>query len=308
MADVRREQELADKSKNEQTEQIEPTNSNNAIKKLLSKLRKRSIDSRADPDAYHSIDNVTNNQSNSNNLNTNPQSISAISLVSAPAINIATVGFTSKSENSSNRSTSGSTLALPSSVSGTRLITITEKNEVSGRKAGNLNGRTVSPFMSQIKYPVLPPLNEATSVKQKWNILLSKAKGGVENIPRAFLTCTNENSQSISSQLDNKLIDSNENNQNSNRNDQANFFEQEQSAKDLAHNLFPVPQFQIDKPYPTIYKSTSNDAEKLSLRSKTLESCAITTGAHLDESGGFFWKLTIWTLSVRLNRVETMTA
>ncbi len=45
---------------------------------------------------------------------------------------------------------------------------------------------------SKMPLPVLPPLSEARSVKEKWNILLSKAKGGVENIPRAFLTENNK--------------------------------------------------------------------------------------------------------------------
>lgn len=219
--------------------------SNNAIKKLINKLRKRSIDSRAETDPFHSVDSVAN-------LNPlNQQSISALSLVSAPAINLATYGFNSKSDNSSNKSTSGSNLALPNSVSGQRLITITERSENSSKK----NSQTSSPSKkeSSKNLPTLPPLNEATSVKQKWNILLSKAKGGVENIPKSFLSSTPEETEPI------------------------------ENADNDTHQ-------KETKQNPTIYKTTSTDAELLSLRSRTLESCNMLS-SNLEESGGFFLDL-----------------
>ena len=169
-------------------------------------------------------------------------------------------------------SSTGSTLALPSSVSGTKLITIAEKNENKG----------VSPFPSQknlgvFKHPELPPLSEATSVKQRWNILLSKAKGGVENIPKAFLSCSEAN-QSVNSNMNTALL--------------------EHHRDELSHTF--VHQDESDQPKlktaslssavinPTIVKSSSNnDPERLSIQSKLCESCN-TPAPHLDESGGFF--------------------
>ncbi|RMZ93882.1 Potassium voltage-gated channel eag, partial [Brachionus plicatilis] len=256
LSDVKREQELADKSKMEAMDSVETTSSNNnAIKKLINKLRKRSIDSRAETEPFHSIDSV----SNANALNQlNQQSISALSLVSAPAINLATYGFNSKSENSSSKSTSGSNLALPSSVSGQRLITISERSEHSSKKNSQPSSPTKTNATSKIKLPIFPPLNEATSVKQKWNILLSKAKGGVENIPKAFLSSTPEETEPIESdQID----------------DQSNVCQLSRQAN------------------PAIYKTTSTDAaELLSSSSKAFESCHVLS-SNLEESGGFLLDL-----------------
>lgn len=239
LSDLKREQELADKSKMEIIDSMESAGSNNAIKKLINKLRKKSIDSRAENDPFHS-DSITN-------MNTsNQQSISALSLVSAPAINIATYGFNSKLDNASNKSTSGSNLALPTSVSGQRLITISEKIEKNSQPHSPTENDSVK------NLPILPPLNQATSVKQKWNILLSKAKGGVENIPKAFLTSTPEENEPIEDNCQK------ENNQ--------------------------FQKIQI----PSIYKTASSDAELLNFRSRTSQSNNNIMSSDLEESGGFF--------------------
>ena len=249
LSDLKREQELADKSKMEIIDSIESTGSNNAIKKLINKLRKKSIDSRAENEPFHS-DSITN-------MNTsNQQSISALSLVSAPAINIATYGFNSKLDNASTKSTSGSNLALPSSVSGQRLITISERSENLVRK----NSQPHSPTKNDGKnLPILPPLNQATSVKQKWNILLSKAKGGVENIPKAFLSSTPEENE---------------------------------PTENAENNVCRKDKDQLQKnQIPSIY-TTSDDAELLSFRSRTNQSNNNNImSSDLEESGGFFLNL-----------------
>ncbi len=86
-----------------------------------------------------------------------------------------------------------------SSGGGAKLITISEQNEKSKSSLFDFKQSDANNF----KYPVLPPLNEAKSVKQKWSILLSKAKGGVENLPKAFL-CSMDQTESISSNLNDR--------------------------------------------------------------------------------------------------------
>ena len=128
--DVKREQELADKSK------FEPINAkeiikNSAIKKLFSKFRKRSIDSKAGSDT-------------------------------------------------------GEALLMQTHEASTKIATISELKELN--KKPSFKFKNLNEPASQFKLlPVLPPLAEANSVRQKWVILLSKAQGGVEKIPKAFL-------------------------------------------------------------------------------------------------------------------------
>jgi len=59
--------------------------------------------------------------------------------------------------------------STPASGVNNRLMTIREKSLLSESNLKQMTGK--------IPLPVLPPLNEARSVKEKWNILLSKAKG-----------------------------------------------------------------------------------------------------------------------------------
>lgn len=206
LADVKREQELADKSKNEpNTDLIETASTNSAFKKLMSKFRKRSIDSRADVDNIsHSIENAIlsgQGTTTSNNLlsanqpspgGRNRHSNSIVSLLSSSTTinnntNASQVNLTKSLaqglESTGSASKSNSTLALPSSTSNARLLTI---NERQGDESKSDSGSSPSQHRKNT-LPVLPPLSQAQSVKQKWNILLSKAKGGVENIPKAFL-------------------------------------------------------------------------------------------------------------------------
>jgi hypothetical protein len=181
LSDLKREQELADRSKHESGD-IESTSSNNAIKKLLNKFRKRSVDSRTDPEAHFS-----ENQGGESTPTNRDQS-SFLSLISGSnsAINNKESGvlgglFSSSSnkgsDNHSNKTSNA--LAIPTSASsGTRLITISEKNESSPSKNSSIAPQSPVFFSltkkDSFKYPVLPPLSEAQSVKQKWNILLSK--------------------------------------------------------------------------------------------------------------------------------------
>ena len=235
LADVKREQELADKSKTEQQsiDLLETASTNSTFKKIISKFRKRSVDSRADTDVSHSIDNVGmmalanafnglaggGGGSNTNNANQNNSSnIAAANAYqhhyhSNSIVSLSSSSTTQNNNNSnmnnmggsgsgmlksltggmsvntgiggdsgSSKSISTSTLALATSASSARLLTINEKHEGNG---GNSLFQTR--YNSSDRLPILPPLSQAHSVKQKWNILLSKAKGGVENIPKAFL-------------------------------------------------------------------------------------------------------------------------
>lgn len=204
MSDVKREQELADKSKNDgSSEQVDSNSSNNAFKKLFNKLRKRSVDSRNDPDISHAESNAGSGASGGLNslvsaIRDQTSGSTGSSSVTSNALALFSSGksdaYTSKS------GSGGSSMPLANSMSGgVRLITISEKNESPTKKSLNMLSRNSS--QAPFKYPVLPPLSEAQSVKQKWNILLSKAKGGVENIPKAFLTCTNELSESVPSSM-----------------------------------------------------------------------------------------------------------
>lgn len=86
-------------------------------------------------------------------------------------------GSTGKGDTAAGVSASG--LSASSSAGGAaRLLTISERNESSPSRSMEVPfftiGSTSSPKKDTFKYPVLPPLSEAQSVKQKWNILLSK--------------------------------------------------------------------------------------------------------------------------------------
>ena len=174
----------------------------------MSKLRKRSIDSRADTDVSHSIENFTTTGGGGNTL-TVPQLPAIASIPSSPsaanllATNSPKAGLksTDQSQNqqSSNNNLQTSQSTTSGSGGGAKLLTISEQNEKS--KLSSLFDRKQSD--ANFKYPVLPPLNEAQSVKQKWSILLSKAKGGVENLPKAFL-CSMDQTESISSNLNDR--------------------------------------------------------------------------------------------------------
>jgi hypothetical protein len=159
LSDIKREQELAAKSYHESTD-VSSTG-NNAIRKLLTKFRKKSVDSRNDSDSH---DNV-----------------------SSPLLLLG-----------NNGSSSDLTKQRRGSNANIRLNTINEKSE---SYRANRGGEILAKLFSdandtdsiEINYPILPPLSEATSVKQKWIILLSKAKGGVENIPKVFLMSEQQN-------------------------------------------------------------------------------------------------------------------
>lgn len=73
------------------------------------------------------------------------------------------------------------------SSGGTKISTINEKKVPLGKKQQSFRFKNLNEVSRPVRLPVLPSLAEATSVRQKWIILLSKAKGGVEKIPKAFL-------------------------------------------------------------------------------------------------------------------------
>jgi hypothetical protein len=133
--DVKRELELADKTKFEPLNPKEVIN-NSAIKKLFSKFRKRSIDSKAGSDTGEALlaQTYVNNNSASNS---------------------------------------------------TRITTISEQKELN--KKPSFRFKNFPDVTAPIKLPTLPPLSEATSIRQKWIILLSKSQGGIDKIPKAFL-------------------------------------------------------------------------------------------------------------------------
>ena len=165
---MKREQELAERSKSEQldvpgaliTTPGEVAGSNNAIRKLFSRLRKRSIDSRCEQDPVNTTNRSNENVGLINSANSPcvkrdstimgggiPQSTSA---ASTPTFNSKSKIFGIKSDNL------GSNLALASSI--TKLNTICETEK--------------SPSKSPLPHH-LPRVNDAQSVRQKWIILLT---------------------------------------------------------------------------------------------------------------------------------------
>ena len=250
LADLKREQELADRSKNDPNDAIEIASSNSAIRKLFSKFRKRSIDS----GGSHSIENVGLNQMSA-------------SAASTPSVSLSNALFGMKGgDTSSNniKSHSGSAAALTSSVSGGRLITINEKPFQSKKANNALTNKKVG-------YPTLPPLSEAESVKQKWSILLSKAKGGVEHLPKAFLN-GHEFNKSISLSLD-SYKELNVDNQLKNPEVFPNISEDEDESPETKPLMAKSPSIMLN---PIIVKSASNNE-------------AVKSPSHvLDETRGFF--------------------
>lgn len=155
---------------------------NNAIKKLISRLRKRSIDIRGgggggDPEAdpTQALLAITAGPGSSRQSG-GGESSRAGSLSSTPG---------AKAEPTKSTASGGGQAAA-------RLMTITEHRlgadstatspsrtshmDVPVFTVGGAGASTASMPRRQdsFKYPVLPPLSEAQSVKQKWNILLSK--------------------------------------------------------------------------------------------------------------------------------------
>lgn len=206
-------------------------------------MRKRSVDSRGETDASRSNENVGLLSSSPANPKREQQSVSA---ASTPTFNKAKLLFGSKPENTN----LGSVLALNSSVSKLNTISETEKIKAPSKKL-----------------PILPPLNEAVSVKQKWVILLSKAKGGVHMIPRTFVI--NENDANIFRQKTQEQIN------------QIQEEEVEAKHEDEINNAT------INVLTPAIYKSSSSHIEKISLKTKFNESYTLGNMNNLDESGGF---------------------
>ena len=146
LKDLKKELELADPSKFEPVNPIEAAN-NSAIRKLLSKFRKKSYDSKGS-DTGENFGSVA---SNINMMWRNDYQ----------------------------------TEKIPNSNSVLSKVTILSDAREKINSTSNMN-----PFINLIgpqDYPVLPPLNEATSVRQKWIILLSKSLGGIQKIPKAFL-------------------------------------------------------------------------------------------------------------------------
>ena len=140
LKDIKREQELASTINNEPINAKELIN-NSAIKKLFSKFRKRSIDSKAGSDTGEALLSPHGDTGNrTKKKNTTPK---------------------------------------------TKIMTISEQREMN--KKPSFRFKNFNEVTETVELPVLPPLAEAVSVRQKWIILLAKAKGGVDKIPKAFL-------------------------------------------------------------------------------------------------------------------------
>ena len=152
LKDVQKEQELADNTKFEPVNPVEAVN-NSAIRKLLSRIRKKSNDSRAGSDQG---ENFESNSSNS---------------IWKPA---------DKQHEASKIKPSASVLSKVTTIS-----EIKETYAYTPGKSPFIN--LTSPDDPSFDYPVLPALSEATTLKQKWVILMSKAMGGIERVPKLFL-------------------------------------------------------------------------------------------------------------------------
>jgi hypothetical protein len=291
---------------------LDVNSSNNAIRKLISRFRKRSVDSRADTE--HSIDAQSANAAMAANTNPNSgQSGARDRDPSFGAYSSTSIGTPAghKGDTSSiqNRSNSGSIVALPTSGSGTKLITISERNEmrnvgpkssIASTHASSYKKNSVTPSTVS-RTPTLPPLSEATSVKQKWNILLSKAKGGVENIPKAFLSCSEAN-ESVASNI-NDLFDF-KRPEELDYNRKRSISSQHSAisnANTLVNMTYASPNVDLfgtmDKNTninPIIMK-TADTLDRLSTRSnrsKLADTLGVPLISHnLDESGGFYMEM-----------------
>ena len=228
-------------------------------------MRKRSIDSRGEtPDVTHSNENVGLLSNSPGNSKRDQQTGST---ASTPTFNknklFGSLTNTGSKSDTMNQVQSNA-LALTNSI--TKLNTISETEVKSSNN-----------ILEPRKIPVLPSLNEATSVRQKWVILLSKAKGGVYNIPRAFLNHEADSnilrkspsSLSIARPIESELTQLK--------------LEPSQSQLNLQQPVGSASTSNFLT--PTIYKSTSNYAEKISLKSSNKLNESSTLG--LDESGGF---------------------
>ena len=140
-------------------EQPETASSNNVIMKLFSKFRKRSVDTRTETEqAGYRADQAHSKM----------QSFCGIGGSGIGGIGGGGGGIGGKKH----------------SIAAPLFLSKPEEEKLAAlRRESILMTRRDS-----FKYPVLPPLAEARSVKQKWIILLAKAKNGIENIPRSFIT------------------------------------------------------------------------------------------------------------------------
>lgn len=228
------------------------------------------MDSRAETDASRSNENVGLLTSSPGNGKRDQQPASA---ASTPTFNKNKLfgSLTNQSSKSDTNQAQSSALALTNSVS--KLNTISE-TDVS---ATNLLLKPADLLIPR-KAPTLPSLNEAATVRQKWVILLSKAKGGVYNIPKAFVNHETDSNLLRRSPSTLSMIKQVEAEAEANQPDA-----QPQQASKLQ---LKVPSNLLA---PTIYKSTSNYTEKISLRStnKLNESATLGNFQNLDESGGF---------------------
>jgi hypothetical protein len=148
LKDLKKELELADPSKFEPVNPIEAAN-NSAIRKLLSKFRKKSYDSRNGSDTGENFGSIASNINMIWRNDYQPEKI-------------------------------------PNSNSILSKVTI-----LSDAKDKINTASYPNPFIKLIgpqDYPILPPLSEAKTTRLKWIILLSKSLGGIQNIPKAFLS------------------------------------------------------------------------------------------------------------------------
>ncbi len=234
---------------------------------MFSRLRKRSIDSRAETDPSRSNENV-------GLLNNSPcfkrdsaggfggmQSNSAASTPTSKHF------FGIKSENMN----ASSTLALTGSI--TKLNTICETDKSPSK----------SPMLTQASKCQSLRLADAQSIRQKWIILLAKAQGGVQNIPKAFIVY--ESDQNLLQGV------SVPDNSNSNSNIKIPFTltkpDDNNNNNVSISNQNRLPS-ESNFLAPVIYKSSSSNAgEKLSLKSKFSKTSNLDNIVNLDESVGF---------------------
>jgi len=274
LADLKREQELAERSKNESIADTPVSDtaagSNSAIKKLLSKLRKRSFDSRGELLDSATKSNESVGLLGTNNANSPCVKRESTSAASTPTFNKNKLLFPGIPERTA------SVLSLNQGQNGLKLNTIDESDRPNSRISQEDNKL----------YPQLPPLSQAASVRQKWLILLCKAVGGIRNIPKAFVTNEIEqNDQLVKLKAENKIeysepialekrnsysnlnLNTDNNNNSNNANDR---FRRSPSAANILANMPPA-----------LYKSTSK--EKVNLES------GLVTKLHnnLDDSEGF---------------------
>ena len=248
------------------------TGRNSTIMKLFKRFRNKGIDSRKEMNGvYQSIKNSEISNTSLKNIGNTTQ----LKTISPTATENNTDTFLIPKlqiEDPIFKPTDNNTFNLKSCNTNIVLMTIAEESDK----------KSISPLITKkptnlAQFPVLPPLSKASSVKERWSILLSKAKGGVENIPKSFIGF-NEANGSVSLKINTSLHE-----------------QRQDKSCDTFKEKIEQSQLKLfskkSRPINSTITSTSNEKkERFIFRSKFDESLTIPE-PNLEEAGGFYLDL-----------------